>query len=616
MGVSDILRVNTQRTVDLVKLELDIRRQELLDQLHYISLEKIFIENEIYEGIKKCKTTEEIDAAIFKGLEPFAHQLIRPVSEEDVHRLRKIPIERISRYNSARADDAMAAVNLEMEDVNNHLANLIDYTIEYFRQIRKKFGKNRDRHSEIRSFDNIEAAKVAAANEKLYVNREEGFAGTSLKKDEFVCDCSDIDDIIVFRDDGTFIVVKVTNKIFVGQNVIHIAVFNKNDTRTVYNLIYRDGKNGKIMVKRFSVLGVTRDKEYTATKGTPGSKVLYFTANPNGEAEGVRVDLKPKPRLKKTFFDFNFAEIAIKGRSSMGNTLTKFAVKKIEQRQEGISTLGSLNIWYDETVQRLNTEERGMLLGAFSGADRIIILMQSGHYRLTSFDLSTHFEEDMIRIEKYDPEKIYTIVYQEHETKNYYIKRFRAELTDKKVEFIEHPDKLVLYSTDTAPRLEIHFDMKIKTKGNESEEITVHEFIGVKGFKAKGKRLSLHAVKKVAWLESVEVPVNESISQDNVVVEPDVDELPSPENEPVKGVKFRLDVVELSNNIVDEVLPLSDEPIPRLILLEDDDVLAADPAVGQAEPKKRLRKKKYESPDEPVKPVDEPLNSGQMELPL
>ncbi len=569
MGVSEILKVNTRRTVELLKLELDIRRQELLDQLHAISLEKIFIENEVYEGIKMCRTTEDIDRAIFSGLQPFTGQLIRPVSEDDVHRLRKIPIERISRYNSAKADEAMAGVKLEMEEVDNHLANLVDYAIEYFRQIRKKFGKNRDRRAEIRSFDTIEAAKVAAANEKLYVNREEGFAGTSLKKDEFVCDCSDIDDIIVFRDDGSFMVVKVTNKIFVGQNVIHIAVFNKNDSRTVYNMIYRDGKNGKIMVKRFSVLGITRDKEYAATKGTPGSKVLYFSANQNGEAEGVRVELKPKPRLKKTSFDFNFAEVSIKGRSSMGNTLTKYAVRKIEQRQEGISTLGSLNIWYDETVQRLNTDDRGVLLGAFSGTDRIITLMQSGQYRLTSFDLSTHFDEDMMQIEKYDPEKVYTAVYQENDTKQYYIKRFRAEHTDKKVEFVETPDKLILFTGDTYPRLDVHYDMKLKAKGSEQEELQLHEFIGIKGYRAKGKRLSLHPIKKLGWLEP------------SVVVEP-----------------------ALPGNLLEDGV------------VQDDELSPEDPApVTNPEQKKRGRKKKDNGAELP-KNIEESGAAIQMELPL
>ena len=641
MGVSEILRVNTQRTLDLLRLELDIRRQELLDQLHYISLEKIFIENEIYEGIKKCKTTEEIDAAIFSGLEPFASQIIRPVTEEDVHRLRKIPIERISRFNSAKADEAMAGVNLEMEEVDNHLAHLVDYAIEYFRQVRKKYGKNRDRRAEIRSFDTIEAAKVAAANEKLYVNREEGFAGTSLKKDEFVCDCSDIDDIIAFRDDGTFIVVKVAGKSFVGQNIIHIAVFNKNDSRTVYNMIYRDGKNGKIMVKRFSVVGVTRDKEYNATKGTPGSKVLYFTANPNGEAEGIRVELKPKPRLKKSSFDFNFAEIAIKGRNSMGNTLTKFAVRKIEQRQEGISTLGSLNIWYDETVQRLNTDDRGILLGAFSGTDRIISVMHSGQYKLNSFDLSTHFDEDMILIEKYDPEKVYTAVYQEHESKQHYIKRFCAELSDKKVEFVEAPDKMVLFTADPYPRLEMIFDMKLKTKGNESEEITAHEFIGVKGYKAKGKRLSLHAVKKIAWLDSLQIeepdaadspgdPGEEGltgISGQGTMTEPDEDllnedlmetdapdELPE-EADDDQGLKFRLDSVETLDPESAEANREDESP-------EQDEINGIREPFGQpllqpGQPrKKRPRIKKQDPSAGKNNNDDDPGETFQMELPL
>ncbi|MCK9220793.1 MAG: DNA gyrase/topoisomerase IV subunit A [Bacteroidales bacterium] len=550
MGVSEILLVNTKRTVDLLKLELEIQRQELLDQLHYSSLEQIFIENEVYEGIKKCKTTEDINNAIFKGLKPFAKQIIRPVSEEDVHKLRKIPIDRISRYNTSKADEVIKGIRLEMEEVDNHLAHLTDYAIEYFRQIRKKYGKNRERRTELRSFDTIQASKVAAANEKLYVNREEGFTGTSLKKDEFVCDCSDIDDIIVFRDDGTYVVVKVADKIFVGQNIIHIAIFNKNDNRTVYNVIYRDGKNGKIMVKRFSVLGVTRDKEYLFTKGTPDSKVLYFTANPNGEAEVVRVELKPKPRLKKSSFEFNFADIAIKGRSSMGNTLTKYAVRKIEIRQEGISTLGSLNIWYDETVQRLNTDERGQLLGAFSGTDRILTVMRNGYYRFTSFDLSIHFEEDMIFLIKYDPEKIYTAVYQENESKHYYIKRFKVELTEKKIEFLEENSKLLLFSAESAPRLELVYDMKQKTKGLEQEEIVVPDFIGIKGYKAKGKRLSANPLKKISWMEVVE-PIEPVLPETKEVetalpdtetpkVETPVVENPSKEEDPGEAVQMEL----------------------------------------------------------------------------
>lgn len=606
MGVSEILRANTQRTVDLLRLELEIRKQELTDQLHYISLEKIFIENEIYLGIRKCKTTDEIDSAIFRGLKPFAKQIIRPVTDEDVKKLRHIPIERISKYNSAKADEALADVRTEMDEVENHLANLTDFAIEYYRQIRRKYGKNRDRRTEIRNFDTIEAAKVAAANEKLYVNREEGFAGTGLKKDEYVCDCSDLDDFIVFRDDGTFIVMKVTNKVFVGQNVIHIAVFNKNDSRTVYNLIYRDGKNGRIMVKRFSVLGVTRDKEYAVTKGTPGSKVLYFTANPNGEAEIVRIDLKPKPRLKKTSFEFDFATIAIKGRSSIGNTLTKYAVRRIEQRHEGVSTLGSLNVWYDETVQRLNTDERGRLLGAFSGTDRIVTIMQQGYMRLTSFDLTTHFDEEMILIEKYDPEKIYTAVYQESGTKHYYIKRFRAEPTDKKVEFIEESDRLILLSGDPDPRIEILFDMKQKTKGSEREEIVAGEFIGVKGIKAKGKRLSVYPVRKLGWLE----PVTNG--------EPDMPEtlpIPGSTTELEQTVRFRVETVGPAEQEADQGDQEPSAVPPGLILLSEKPLPGTD-ATKTTRAVKKARRKKQEPPAEEPKDTGEPENAGQMELPL
>jgi topoisomerase-4 subunit A len=519
LGVSEILRINTRRTVELLKLELDIRKQELLEHLHYSSLEKIFIENEIYEGIKKCRSSEEIDTAIFTGLKPFAKQIIREVTTEDVQRLRKIPIERISRYNASRAEEVMEGIRRELDEVEHHLAHLIEYAIEYFTQIRKKFGKGRERRTEIRSFDTIEAAKVAAANQKLYVNRLEGFAGTGMRKDEYVCDCSDIDDIIVFRDDGTFMVFRVSDKQFVGKNILHISVFNRNDSRTVYNLIYRDGKNGKIMVKRFSVLGITRDKEYNATKGTPGSKVLYFTANPNGEAEVVRIDLKPKPRMKKNWFDFDFAGVAIKGRSSMGNTLTKYAVRKIEQRQEGVSTLGSLNIWYDDTVQRLNTDGRGTLLGDFSGSDRVLTIQRSGNYRLTSFDLTTHFDEDMILIEKFDPEKVFTLVYRENESGHLYMKRFRVEQTDRKVDFLENKDTLVLLSGDPAPRLLMMFDMTRKSKGSAHEEIDAVAFIGIKGFRARGKRLTVHELDSINWLESPvtdpgDVQVLEAIGDD------------------------------------------------------------------------------------------------------
>ncbi len=501
LGVSEILRISTDHTVHLLKWELEIRLEELKDHLHYTSIEKIFIENEVYELIKKCKTNEAIDKAIRKGMKPFEKEFIRPLDDEDIKRLRKIPIERISKYNADKADEVINGILLEMDEVNNHLENLTAFVINYFRQIRKKYGKGKERCTELRSFDTIEAAKVAAATRKLYINREEGFAGTSLRRNEYVCDCSDIDDIIVFRGDGSFMVTKVADKIFIGQKVIHFQIFKKNDVRTIYNLIYRDGKNGKVMVKRFAVSSVTRDKEYSMTKGTPGSKVLYFSANPNGEAEVVKVDLRPKPRLKKTSFEFNFAEQAIKGRNSIGNILTKNAVRKIEIRHEGVSTLGSLNIWYDDTVMRLNTEERGVLLGAFSGTDKIIIFTRSGHYRLTSFDLSAHFDEDMFRIEKYDPERIYSVLYLDEKTKRYFIKRFKAELTDKKMTFLNGGDKFISMTIDLHPGLRILFDMKQKTRGVKEELIRVEEFIGIKSHKAKGKRVTTYPVKKISWIE-------------------------------------------------------------------------------------------------------------------
>ena len=503
LGVTDILKISTSKTVDLLRQELRIRLDELNEQLHFSTLEKIFIEKEIYEDIKKCKTDEDIDKAILKGFKPYANLIIRPVNDEDIHRLRKIPIERISKYNSAKTDDAIRNSKTDIEEVENHLAHLIDFAIEYFRQIRKKYGKGRERKTELRNFDVIEAVKVAAATQKLYVNREEGFAGTGLRKDEYVCDCSDIDEIIVFRENGIFTVVKVAEKVFIGQGIIHIGVFQKNDDRTVYNMIYRDGKNGKNFVKRFSVVGVMREKEYTITKGTPDSKVLYFTANPNGEAEIVHVDLRPKPRLRKLAFDFEFSSLVIKGKSAIGVILTKYAIKKIEQRQEGISTLGSRKIWYDDTVKRLNTDERGIFLGDFSGADKIITFMQSGYCKLTAFDLATHFEEDMIMIRKYDPEQIYMIVYQDDGSKFFYLKRFKVEPSDRKVDFVgdEDKNKLILFTAENFPRVQVQFDMKQKIRGGEQEEIIASEFIGVKGFKAKGKRLTTHPVRKISLME-------------------------------------------------------------------------------------------------------------------
>jgi len=503
IGVKEILKISTQNTVALLKLELEIEKSELLEQWHFVSLERIFIEKEVYEDMKKCKTDAEINEAIDIGLKPYTQNLVRAVTLEDILRLRKIPIDRISKYNSDKTNDVLKAIEDDIKQVDFDLAHITDYAIAYFQRIQKKYGKGKERKTELRNFEVIEATMVAVANERLYVNKAEGFAGTSLKKDELVGECSDIDDIIVFRNDGTFIVTKVAEKVFVGQNIQHIAVFRKNDERTIYNMVYQDGNNGSAYVKRFAVVGITRDKEYNLTKGTKGTKILYFTANPNGEAEVVKVILKPKPKLKKTVFDFDFSELAIKGRASMGNVLSKHLVKKVALKDEGVSTLGARNLWYDETVMRLNTENRGTYLGAFKSNDKILCLMKSGHYRLMNFDLSNHFDEDMIIIEKYNPDKIISVVYYDGEIQKAYIKRFQIEESDKKQDFLgEHPDSFVYaISLDYLPQVEIIYDENKNGKHIDNEIIQLAEFISVKGFKAKGKRISNHFIKEALMLE-------------------------------------------------------------------------------------------------------------------
>jgi len=505
IGAREILKISTDNTVALLKLELEIEKRELLEQWHFVSLERIFIEKEVYQDMKKCKTDTEINEAIDSGLKPYTENLVREVTLEDIMRLRKIPIDRISKYNSNKADDVIKAIEDDIKQVEYDLAHLTQYVIDFFLRIQKKYGKGKERKTELRNFEVIEATMVAVANERLYVNKVEGFAGTGLKKDDYVGDCSDIDDIIVFREDGTFIVTKVADKVFVGQNIQHIAVFRRNDERTIYNIVYQDGSHGSAYIKRFAVVGVTRDKEYDLTKGSKGSKLLYFSANPNGEAEVVKVILKPKPKLKKTIFDFDFSELAIKGRSSQGNILCKHLVKKVALKDEGVSTLGARNIWYDETVMRLNTETRGIYLGAFKTTDKILTVMKSGYYRLLSFDLSNHFDEDMIIIEKYNPEKIISAVYYDGETQKSYVKRFLIEESDKKQDFLsEHPDSFMYaISNDWLPQAEIIFDDKKNGKPINNEILLLADFIAVKGFKARGKRLSNHFVKEVVMLESL-----------------------------------------------------------------------------------------------------------------
>ncbi|HLO90306.1 MAG TPA: DNA gyrase/topoisomerase IV subunit A [Lentimicrobium sp.] len=543
-SVKDILRVSTDTTVKLLKLELTIRRMELMESLLFASLEQIFIENRLYHQIEESPSWEESLATIDKSLEPYKHQFYRAITIDDILRLTEIKIKRISKFNTFKAEEYMKNLSDEKAQVEHYLANLTEFAIEYFRNIKRKYGKGRDRKTELRSFDNIEAVMVAAANQKLYVNKKEGFAGTSLKKDEFVCDCSDIDDIIVFREDGSFIVTKVAEKSFVGENILHIDVFRKSDERTIYNIVYQDGKSGPAYVKRFAVTSVTRDKDYNITKGTPGSKILYFSANPNGEAEIIRVYLKPAPRLKKNSFDYDFSELSIKGRNSLGNLLTKHAVKKVTLSEAGLSTLGARDIWFDESIKRLNTEGRGRHLGAFAGDDKILTLMQSGDYRLYNYDLSTHFDEDLLIIEKFNPVKPVTAIYFNGTKQHYYLKRFEVEVTDKKTDFLNDDagSKLIQVSTDWLPVFKIIFDEKQNNRVIEDEMLEAWAFIDVKGHKAKGKRLTTYAVKKIMMLDPT--PYNPPVEETTV----EADEI----NEETTEVDIELPVRDKKPDIIDD----------------------------------------------------------------
>ncbi|MBN1338443.1 MAG: DNA gyrase/topoisomerase IV subunit A [Bacteroidales bacterium] len=505
LSVKEMLRISTQNTLGLLKQELEIRLSELYEEWHFASLEKIFIEKRIYRKIENCETWESVIETIDKGLEPYKKIFKREITRDDIIRLTEIKIKRISRYNAFKADETIARIEGETDEVKNHLEHLVDYAINYFRQIRKKYGPGRERKTEIRNFDTIEATMVAAATQKLYVNREEGFAGTSLRKDEYVCDCSDIDDIICFRDDGTFVVTKVSAKTFVGRDIIHIDVFRKTDDRTIYNVIYRDGLKGPVRVKRFPVTSIMRDKEYDVTRGSKGSKILYFTSNPNGEAEVVKVNLKPKPKLKKLSFDFDFSELTIKGRSAAGNLLTKHGIRNILKREEGVSTLGARNIWYDETVQRLNAEERGVYLGAFKADDRILTIQKSGNFRLMNYDLSNHFEEDMVYIARFDPARIITAIYFDAPVGKIYVKRFEIEddtPLNKKIDFIgENGNHLIAFSVDRYPQMLVKFVHHPGKKPAEDEVIALEEFIGVKSYKAKGKRVAEKDIEKVYFID-------------------------------------------------------------------------------------------------------------------
>ncbi len=504
LTVDEILRRSTKNTKDLLKSELDIRLEELNEKWHFSSLEKIFIENRIYRDIEECETWEEVIRAIDKGLDPHKPKLMREVTEEDIVRLTEIKIKRISKFDAFKADEYIRELEKEMKEVKHNLRHLTDYAIRYFEELLKKYGKGRERKTEIRKFDTIEAKAVVANNAKLYVNREEGFIGFGLKKDEFICDCSDIDDIIAFTDEGKMKVVRIADKVFIGKKILYAQVWKKEDERMTYHMIYTDGKTGKAFAKRFNVTAITRDKEYDLTQGNAKSKVWYFSANPNSESEVVNLQLHPNARAIHKQFDFDFGELTVKGRSSMGNTVTKYPLRKIVQKEKGTSTLGGRKLWIDETVGRLNVDARGRYLGEFDTGDNLLAIYRDGTYELTNFELSNRFEmRDVLLLEKFNEQRVVSAAYWDNEQKQMFLKRFYIEsiVPDKKYPFITEStgSKLYFASTAAKPRLEI-----VVVKGRKQEEVPevveVETFIDVKGWKSQGKRLSQYEIRKVTGL--------------------------------------------------------------------------------------------------------------------
>ena len=509
LTISDVLRHSVDRTKDLIRQELEIRKGELLEQLHFQSLEKIFIEERIYKD-KKFEQAPNVDAVcehIDERLTPYYPTLVREVTKDDILKLLEIKMQRILKFNKDKADELMARLKAEIEEIDRDLANLTEVTANWFQFLKDKYGKDHPRLTELRNFDTIEASKVAEANQKLYINRTDGFIGTSLKKDEFVCNCSDLDDIIIFYKDGKYKVIRVAEKVFVGKNVLYVSVFKKSDSRTIYNTVYRDGRKGWCYIKRFNVTSLTRDKEYDLTQGTPGSRLMYFSANPNGEAEIIKVTLDPNPKLKKIFVDKDFSEVMIKGRASKGNLLTKFPVHRIGLKSRGHSTLGGRKVWYDPDVKRLNYDEHGQLLGEFFDEDQILVILKNGEYYLSNFDENNHYEDNILRIEKYDADKIWTAILYDADNQGYpYIKRFQMEATKKKQNWLsDNMDSQLILLTDTVfPRIQLNYGGADSFRG--SEEIDAEQFIGVKGYKAKGKRLTTCQLESVVELEPTRFP--------------------------------------------------------------------------------------------------------------
>ncbi len=533
VGVNELLKASTENTLRLLELELQIKQRELQEQWHFASLERIFIEKKVYRKIEEAETWEQVISFIDKGLKPYVKELRRAVTEEDITRLTEIRIKRISKYDSFKADEHIKGLEEQLADVQAKLNALVDYAIDYFKELKRKYGAGRERKTELRAFDTIVATAVAVANRKLYLDRAEGFMGWSLRGMEQVDECSEIDDIIVFRDNGTMLVTKVADKKFIGKGVLHIAVWKKNDERTIYHLVYQDGSQGPSYMKRFAVTGITRDKEYDLTNGTKGSKVLYFTANPDGASETVRILLRPRPNLRKTQFDVDFGALAVKGRGSKGNLLTRHIVQKVTQKERGGSTLGAIPIWFDDTVRRLNEAGHGRYLGRFSGDDKILAILSTGHYQLFPFVLGTHFPDEALTIVKWNPETPITAVYWEGEKQQYNVKRFLPEAARDPVLFItEHPDsKLVLHTLVPETGLHIAFDKR--SNDRPDEDIALSEFIAVKGVKALGNRLTPYKVKDLQLTGDVFTVMTPELEeqQQMLITEEEIGHLAPPEEE-------------------------------------------------------------------------------------
>ena len=519
LSVSEVLRRSVDNTRELLRKELLIRRGELMEALHFASLERIFIEERIYKGkpFENANSTDELCEYIDERLTPFYPQFVREVTKDDILRLLEIKMQRIAKFNKDKADEAIARMKEEVAAIDRDLANMTEVTANWFRFIQNKYGKEHPRLTEIRNFDSIQASKVVEANQKLYINREEGFIGTALKKDEFVCNCSDIDDVILFYKDGTYKVIRIADKIFVGETerskaekrkcqILHVAIFKKGDTRTIYNVVYKDGRDGDYYIKRFNVTSVTRDREYDLTQGKPGSRVAYFTANPNGEAEVIKVTLKPNPKLKRAFFDKDFSQIMIKGRASMGNLLTKLDVERIGLKSHGNSTLGGRKVWFDHDVNRLNYDDHGQFLGEFHSDETLLVILPSGEFYTTNFDLNNHYEQDLLRIEKYNPAKVWTAALFDADQGYPYLKRFTLEATARHQSFLgENPASRLLLLSDTPfPRLLVRYGAPDDFR--DPMEIDAEQFIGQKSFKAKGKRITTLNVDIIEELEPTRLP--------------------------------------------------------------------------------------------------------------